>query len=79
MEWTTLSRSSSQTLKLHANKKFEKDTQGFWVWYKNQVLPTFKIHLLPEFNSLRAPSAKPADLSQYVALKCFAVFSNNQI
>jgi len=66
MEWTSLSGSSSQTLKLHANKKFEKD---------NQVLPTFKIHLFPGFNSLSASSAKPADLSHYVALKCFAVFS----
>jgi len=79
MEWTSLSRGCSQTLKLHANKKFEKDTQGFWVWYKNQVLPTFKIQLLPGFDSVSASSAKAADLSRYVALKCFAVFSNNQI
>ncbi|KAL4485695.1 hypothetical protein ABPG72_010957 [Tetrahymena utriculariae] len=91
MEWNCLlnylqSPSKSRMAKndspitLHTDKKFEKDSSGQWVWYKNQVLPTLKIKLIPSnYRQIVADEQENGNLDYFVAIQCFAVFSNNQI
>ncbi|EAR97521.2 zinc finger transcription factor sma protein, putative (macronuclear) [Tetrahymena thermophila SB210] len=71
---------SDSPITLHTDKKFEKDLSGQWVWYKNQVLPTLKIKLIPSsYRQIIVDEADITNLDYFVAIQCFAVFSNNQI
>ncbi|KAL4446437.1 hypothetical protein ABPG74_001178 [Tetrahymena malaccensis] len=91
MEWNCLlnylqSPSQSRMIKndspitLHTDKKFEKDSSGQWVWYKNQVLPTLKIKFVPSnYRQIVVDEQDNGNLDYFVAIQCFAVFSNNQI